>query len=63
LNVVDLPESFEGALARNRGVFGHLASAGSLSLEAFGKVFRPTTLGGETITFHFAENNIFENKR
>jgi hypothetical protein len=48
-SVVDLPGSFEGALARNSGVFGDLSNANSWCLEAFRKVFRPTILDGGII--------------
>jgi hypothetical protein len=51
LSVVDLPESYKDALAGVTGTFQASFQPISLRLEAFGKVFQPTTLNGGTTSF------------
>jgi len=46
LSVVDLPESYKDALAGVTGTFRASFQPISSRLEAFGKVFQPTTLNG-----------------
>ncbi|NIO67966.1 MAG: hypothetical protein GTN71_02620 [Anaerolineae bacterium] len=48
LSVVDLPESYKDALAGVTGTFRASFQPISSRLEAFGKVFEPTTLNGGT---------------
>jgi hypothetical protein len=48
LSVVDLPESYKDALAGVTGTFRASFQSISSRLEAFGKVFQPTTLNGGT---------------
>jgi hypothetical protein len=48
LSVVDLPESYKDALAGVTGTFQASFQPISSRLEAFGKVFQPTTLNGGT---------------
>jgi hypothetical protein len=56
LNVVDLPESYKDALAGVTGTFRASFQPISSRLEAFGKVFQPTTLNGGTTQDHNCAN-------